>query len=126
MSAIAVTAPTAVAAIREPAATPALQPAQLSTGRKVLALGVMCIGFFIAYLDIQIVAASLKEIGGGLSASQDEIAWVQTSYLIAEIVVIPLSGCLSRVFSTHWLFAASAAASRLRACCARPRPTSSR
>src|SRR5215470_18797838 len=37
------------------------------------------------------------------------IAWVQTSYLIAEIVVIPLSGWLSRVFSTHWLFAASAA-----------------
>ena len=69
----------------------------------------MCVGFFIAYLDIQIVAASLKEIGGGLSASQDEIAWVQNSYLIAEIVVIPLSGWLSRVFSTHWLFAASAA-----------------
>jgi MFS transporter, DHA2 family, multidrug resistance protein len=44
----------------------------------------MCIGFFIAYLDIQIVAASLKEIGGGLSASQDEIAWVQTSYLLED------------------------------------------
>jgi hypothetical protein len=56
------------------------QTAQLSTSRKVLALGVMCVGFFIAYLDIQIVAASLKEIGDGLSASQDEIAWVQTSY----------------------------------------------
>jgi DHA2 family multidrug resistance protein len=84
-------------------------PTQLSTRRKVLALGVMCIGFFVAYLDIQIVAASLQEIGGGLSASQDEIAWVQTSYLIAEIVVIPLSGWLSRVMSTHWLFAVSAA-----------------
>jgi MFS transporter, DHA2 family, multidrug resistance protein len=109
MSAIAATAPAAIAAVREPAAVPAPQPAQLPTGRKVMALGVMCIGFFIAYLDIQIVAASLREIGGGLSASQDEIAWVQTSYLIAEIVVIPLSGWLSRVFSTHWLFAASAA-----------------
>src|SRR3546814_16170981 len=52
----------------------------------------MCVGFFIALLDIQIVSASLKDIGGGLSANQDEIAWVQTSYLIAEIVVIPLSG----------------------------------
>jgi MFS transporter, DHA2 family, multidrug resistance protein len=109
MSAIAATAPAAIAAVREGAAAPAPQPALLSTSRKVLALGVMCVGFFIAYLDIQIVAASLKEIGGGLSASQDEIAWVQTSYLIAEIVVIPLSGWLSRVFSTHWLFAASAA-----------------
>jgi MFS transporter, DHA2 family, multidrug resistance protein len=97
------------AASGNPAAAAAPSAAQLPTSRKVLALGVMCVGFFIAYLDIQIVAASLQEIGGGLSASQDEIAWVQTSYLIAEIVVIPLSGWLSRVMSTHWLFAASAA-----------------
>jgi DHA2 family multidrug resistance protein len=46
---------------------------------------------------------------GGLSASQDEISWVQTSYLIGEIVMIPLSGWLSCVMSTRWLFAASAA-----------------
>jgi len=84
-------------------------PADLPTSQKVLALAIMCVGFFIAYLDIQIVAASIKEIGGGLSASQDEVAWVQTSYLIAEIIVIPLSGWLSRVMSTRWLFAASAA-----------------
>ncbi|MGB6657374.1 MAG: DHA2 family efflux MFS transporter permease subunit [Methylovirgula sp.] len=83
--------------------------AGVSTTRKVLAFAVMCIGFFIAYLDIQIVASSLQDIGGGLSASQDEVAWVQTSYLIAEIVVIPLSGWLSQVMSTRWLFAASAA-----------------
>src|ERR1700733_7398082 len=70
---------------------------------------VMCSGMFIALLDIQIVASSLQDIGGGLSAAQDEIAWVQTAYLIAEIIVIPLSGWLSRVFSTRWLFAASAA-----------------
>ena len=67
-----------------------------------------CLGFFIALLDIQIVSASLREIGGGLSAGADEVAWVQTSYLIAEIVVIPLSGWLSRVMSTRWLFCASA------------------
>lgn len=109
MNAVAATVRGASAAGLRPSATGAPQSVQLSTGRKVLALGVMCVGFFIAYLDIQIVAASLQEIGGGLSASQDEIAWVQTSYLIAEIVVIPLSGWLSRVLSTHWLFAASAA-----------------
>ena len=68
----------------------------------------MCVGFFIALLDIQIVSASLRDIGGGLSAGADETAWVQTSYLIAEIVVIPLSGWLSRVMSTRWLFCASA------------------
>ncbi len=68
----------------------------------------MCVGFFIALLDIQIVASSLQDIGSGLAASPDELSWVQTSYLIAEIIVIPLSGWLSRVMSTRWLFAISA------------------
>ncbi len=77
--------------------------------REILPFAVMCIGMFAALLDIQIVASSLQDIGGGLSAAQDEIGWVQTAYLIAEIIVIPLSGWLTRVFSTRWLFAASAA-----------------
>ncbi len=72
------------------------------------AFAVMTFGMFIALLDIQIVASSMQQIGGGLSAAQDEIGWVQTAYLIAEITVIPLSGWLTRVFSTRWLFAASA------------------
>jgi len=75
----------------------------------ILPFAVMCVGMFIALLDIQIVASSLQAIGGGLSAAQDEISWVQTAYLIAEIIVIPLSGWLTRVFSTRWLFTASAA-----------------
>lgn len=77
--------------------------------REILPFIVMCVGMFIALLDIQIVASSLQDIGGGLSAAQDEISWVQTAYLIAEIIVIPLSGWLTRVFSTRWLFAFSAA-----------------
>jgi MFS transporter, DHA2 family, multidrug resistance protein len=77
--------------------------------RSLLPFVVMCVGMFIALLDIQIVASSLQNIGGGLSAAQDEISWVQTAYLIAEIIVIPLSGWLTRVFSTRWLFMASAA-----------------
>ncbi|WP_027214617.1 DHA2 family efflux MFS transporter permease subunit [Burkholderia sp. WSM2232] len=83
-------------------------PADQPTRSKVFAFALMCIGFFMATLDIQIVASSLKDIGGGLSASQDELSWVQTSYLIAEILVIPMSGWLTRVFSTRWLFAFSA------------------
>ena len=82
--------------------------AQLSTRDKVLAFATMCIGMFIALLDIQIVSASLRDIGGGLSAGADDTTWVQTSYLIAEIIVIPLSGWLASVMSTRWLFAASA------------------
>ena len=74
----------------------------------IIPFAIMCVGMFVALLDIQIVASSLQDIGGGLSAAQDQISWVQTAYLIAEIIMIPLSGWLSRVFSTRWLFAASA------------------
>jgi MFS transporter, DHA2 family, multidrug resistance protein len=77
--------------------------------KSLLPFAVMCFGMFMALLDIQIVASSLQNIGGGLSAAQDEISWVQTAYLIAEIIVIPLSGWLTRVFSTRWLFTVSAA-----------------
>src|SRR5271155_3756688 len=85
-----------------------LDPTGLTMRQKVFAFATMTVGFFIALLDIQIVSASLRDIGGGLSAGSDEVAWVQTSYLIAEIIVIPLSGWLSRVMSTHWLVTVSA------------------
>jgi DHA2 family multidrug resistance protein len=74
----------------------------------IVPFAIMCVGMFIALLDIQIVASSLQEIGGGLSAAQDQISWLQTAYLIAEIIMIPLSGWLTRLFSTRWLFAGSA------------------
>ena len=86
-----------------------IEPSQMTTAAKVFAFATMCVGMFIALLDIQIVSASLRDIGGGLSAGADETVWVQTSYLIAEIIVIPLSGWMSRVMSTRWLFCFSAA-----------------
>ena len=85
------------------------QPGAQPAAPSIIPFAVMCVGMFVALLDIQIVASSLQDIGGGLSAAQDQISWVQTAYLIAEIIVIPLSGWLTRVFSTRWLFAASAA-----------------
>ncbi len=66
------------------------------------------IGSFIAILDIQIVASSLNEIRAGLSASADEIQWVQTSYLIAEIIAIPLSGYLAPMLSTRVFYTIAA------------------
>ena len=69
----------------------------------------MAVGMFMAILDIQIVSASISDIQAGLAASPDEASWVQTSYLIAEIVMIPLSGFLSRMLSTRVLFTISAA-----------------
>ena len=91
-----------------PGPLPVASPQELTTRQRVIAFATMCVGMFIALLDIQIVSASLADIGGGLSAGADETAWVQTSYLIAEIIVIPLSGWLARVMSTRWLFSASA------------------
>jgi MFS transporter, DHA2 family, multidrug resistance protein len=82
--------------------------AGLTHGRKLLIFGIMAFGQFMALLDIQIVAASLNSIQAGLSAGPDEIAWVQTSYLMAEIVMIPLAAYLSIALSTRWLFTASA------------------
>ena len=83
--------------------------AQGGEGRKLFAFICMVFGMFMAILDIQIVSASLAEIQAGVSASADEISWVQTSYLIAEVIMIPLSGTLSRVLSTRWMFVISSA-----------------
>jgi len=77
--------------------------------RRLVAFLAMVFGMFMAILDIQIVSASLTEIQAGLAASSDEISWVQTAYLTAEVVAIPLSGFLSRALGTRALFALSAA-----------------
>src|SRR5579872_5959184 len=76
--------------------------------RRLLAFLIMVFGMFMSILDIQVVSASLNEIQAGLSASATEVSWVQTSYLIAEVIAIPLSGFLSRALGTRLLFAISA------------------
>src|SRR6202030_3595155 len=87
-----------------PTATPDEKP-RLREWIGVLAMGT---GLFMAIMDVQIVTSSLTQIQGGLSASADEIAWVQTSYLIADVVMVPLSGMMSRLLSTRVLFATAA------------------
>ena len=77
--------------------------------RRLFTFLIMVFGMFMSILDIQIVSASLAEIQAGLSASSTEVSWVQTAYLIAEVIAIPLSGFLSRAFGTRLLFAISAA-----------------
>jgi len=76
--------------------------------RRLFAFLIMVFGMFMSILDIQIVSASLTEIQAGLSASSTEVSWVQTAYLIAEVIAIPLSGFLSRALGTRLLFAISA------------------
>jgi DHA2 family multidrug resistance protein len=104
--------------MRKPTAAPPVSVRSPSRGaggtdtlplKRLLAFVVMCFGMFMAILDIQIVSASLSEIQAGLSASGDEIPWVQTAYLVAEVIAIPLSGFLSRALGTRILFTLSAA-----------------
>src|SRR6201984_1339222 len=59
------------------------------------------LGAFMAVLDIQITNASLREITGGIASTAVEASWVSTSYLIGEIVTIPLTAWLGRVFGTR-------------------------
>ncbi len=66
------------------------------------------IGAFMAVLDIQITSSSLRDIQGALAASVDEGSWISTSYLIAEIITIPLTGWLSKVFSPKLYICANA------------------
>jgi len=81
---------------------------EVLTPRRLLTFVAMVFGMFMALLDIQIVSASLAEIQAGVNASAREITWVQTAYLIAEVVMIPMSGYVSRALSTRWMFAISA------------------
>ena len=69
----------------------------------------MCIGMFMAILDVQIVATSLPDIQGALGIAPDQMSWVQTAYLIAEVVAIPLTGFLTRLLSMRWLFVGAVA-----------------
>src|SRR5918911_1184503 len=93
-------------------AAPAMMNAAMASERipprRLFAFLIMVFGMFMSILDIQIVSASLAEIQAGLSASQSEVSWVQTSYLIAEVIAIPLSGFMSRALGTRLLFAISA------------------
>lgn len=75
-----------------------------------LGFGGMVIGQFMATLDIQIVASSLSQIQAGVGASADEISWVQTIYLLAEVVIIPLTAYLTKMWGTRPVYVFAAAA----------------
>src|SRR4029077_696015 len=74
-------------------------PAAAASAKTWLAVIGATLGAFMAVLNIQIVNASLADIQGGIGAGIDDGGWISTSYLIAEIIVIPLSGWLAQVFS---------------------------
>jgi DHA2 family multidrug resistance protein len=83
--------------------------ATLTNGRTWLGFILMCLGMFMAILDIQVVATSLPTIQSSLGISPETMSWIQTSYLIAEIIAIPLTGWLTHVLSMRWLFTSALA-----------------
>src|ERR1700732_3890424 len=83
-------------------------PSERLAPRPPVAFLIMVFGMFMSILDIQIVSASLSDIQAGSSASSSEVSWVKTSYLMAEVIAIPVSGFLSRPLGPRLLFAISA------------------
>ncbi len=87
--------------------------------RSWIAVGGTLLGAFMAILDIQITNSALGDIQGALSATLEEGSWITTSYLVAEIIVIPLTAYLARVFSVRWyLFVNVVLFLLLSTCCA--------
>jgi len=78
-------------------------------GKTWIAILGATLGAFMAVLNIQIVNASLADIQGAIGAGIDDGGWISTAYLVAEIIVIPLSAWLARAFSVRIYLIASAA-----------------
>jgi DHA2 family multidrug resistance protein len=74
-----------------------------------IGFGAMALGMFMAILDIQVVVTSLPNIQAALGIAPDKMSWVQTAYLIAEVIAIPLTGLLTRVLTMRGLFVAAIA-----------------
>ncbi len=108
-AAVKAEAPPVPAAFGPGSMTPRRADGSVNWTMLIIGFGAMMTGQFMAILDIQIVSASLPQIQSGIGASLDEISWIQTSYLIAEVVMIPLSGFLSRLWGTRLVFMASCA-----------------
>ena len=78
----------------------------MSSNTKIwIGFAAMCVGMFMAILDIQVVASSLTNIEAALRVPADKLSWIQTAYLIAEVIAIPLTGWLTHALSLRWLFA---------------------
>ncbi len=74
---------------------------KLTTWLGFMAMGV---GMFMAILDVQIVATSLPTMQAALGIEPSAMSWIQTAYLIAEVIAIPLTGVLTRILTMRWLF----------------------
>lgn len=87
------------------------KPVQESVTAAVwIGFAMMCVGMFMAVLDVQVVVTSLATIQRALNIPQEQMSWIQTAYLIAEIISIPLTGFFTRVLTMRWLFVVAVSA----------------
>lgn len=61
-------------------------------------------GMFLNLMGVQNLASAFRHVQSGLQAAPDEISWIITSFIIAEVVMLPLSGWLLRAMSVRWFF----------------------
>ncbi|HCJ27888.1 MAG TPA: EmrB/QacA family drug resistance transporter [Pseudomonas sp.] len=85
------------------AADTLIRPVGEPSRRDWIAVMSAMLGAFMAVLDIQITNSSLKDIQGALSATLEEGSWISTSYLVAEIIMIPLTAWLVQLLSARRL-----------------------
>src|SRR5947209_11115352 len=72
----------------------------------IIAISVM-LATFMEVLDTTVVNVSLPHIAGNLSASIDEATWTLTSYLVANAIILPMTGWLARTFGRKRLLLAA-------------------
>ncbi|MFL5294867.1 MAG: DHA2 family efflux MFS transporter permease subunit [Phenylobacterium sp.] len=87
--------------------TPVTASTRADGVRTAAGFAMMCLGMFMAILDVQVVATSIPAIEHALAVPADRISWIQTAYLIAEVIAIPLTGILTRILTMRWLFVAA-------------------
>src|ERR1700735_3005383 len=72
-----------------------------------IAVGGSLIPAFMAVLNSMVTNSSLPDIEGGIGTGGVNGTWISTAYLIGEIIVIPMTDFLNRVFSLHRYFIVS-------------------
>ena len=72
--------------------------------KNLLIFFIFLAGFILNVISVQIVSSSFKELQGALGASVEQISYVMSASLIAEVIIIPFSGWLARLLSTRILF----------------------
>src|SRR6516165_3815893 len=84
-------------------ATPSAEPPQRAGASDWLAVAAGTLGALMALVDVSIVNASLPTIQGEIGATPSEGTWIGTAYLVAEIVIIPLTAWLERLLGLRRL-----------------------